>query len=86
VDTEPFARLAAAIRSSHPDVLVTPNLVLGGTDARWFRPLSENVYRFGPLRVGPEDLKRAHGTDERISVRDHVESIRFYVRLLRDTE
>jgi carboxypeptidase PM20D1 len=83
VDTPPFARLAAAIRSSHPDVVVAPNLVLGGTDARWFRPLSENVYRFGPLRLGPDDLKRAHGTDERIGVQDYLESIRFYVRLLR---
>jgi carboxypeptidase PM20D1 len=86
VDSPAFALLARAIRASYPDTVVAPNLVLGGTDARWFRPLSDDVYRFGPLHVKPEDLKRVHGTNERIGVRDYLDSIRFYLRLLRAVE
>src|SRR5690606_14870559 len=53
-----FAHLARTIRASHPDAVVAPNLVLGGTDARWFHALSEHVYRFSPLRLRPDDLQR----------------------------
>lgn len=79
-----FAHLARTIRASHPDAVVAPNLVLGGTDARWFHALSEHVYRFSPLRLRPDDLQRIHGTDERIAVDHYLDAIRFYVRLLRD--
>ena len=84
VDSEAFALLARTIRETNPDTVVAPNLVLGGTDSRYFRALSDNVYRFGPLRVGPDDLKRAHGTNERIGADDYIDSIRFYIRLLQN--
>ncbi len=84
VDSEGFALLTRTIQEMHPDVVIAPNLVLGGTDARYFRSVSESVYRFGPLRLGADDLKRPHGTNERIDVKDYVDSIHFYVRLLRN--
>jgi carboxypeptidase PM20D1 len=84
VDSLGFELLARTIRSTHPDVIVAPNLVLGGTDARYFHAVSESVYRFGPLRLAPDDLKRAHGTNERLSVADYVDSVRFYIQLLRN--
>lgn len=83
-DSEAFALLTRTIQEMHPDAVIAPNLVLGGTDARYFRAVSENVYRFGPLRLGAEDLKRPHGTNERIDAKDYVDSIHFYVRLLRN--
>jgi carboxypeptidase PM20D1 len=84
VDSLGFALLARTIRETHPDVVVAPNLVLGGTDARYFHAVSESVYRFGPLRLKAEDLKRAHGTNERIGVDDYLDSVRFYIRLLQN--
>jgi carboxypeptidase PM20D1 len=82
VDSPGWDLLVRTIRETNPDVAIAPNLVLGGTDARYFHALSDSVYRFGPLRLNADDLKRAHGTDERIATDDYVESIRFYVRLL----
>ena len=35
-----------------------------------------------PVRAKSEDLPRFHGTNERISVANHAELIRFYHRLL----
>lgn len=84
VDSEGFALLSRTIREMQPDVVVAPNLVLGGTDARYFHALSDSVYRFGPLRLDADDLKRPHGTDERLSVADYLDSVRFYVRLLQN--
>ena len=84
VDSLGFELLARTIRATHPDVIVAPNLVLGGTDARYFHAVSDSVYRFGPLRLVPDDLKRAHGTNERLSTADYVDSVRFYIQLLRN--
>lgn len=78
-----FAYLARTIRATNPDALVTPFLVLGGTDARHYTDLSRNVFRFSPYRTGPDDLARFHGTNERISVQDYAGMIRFYIELLR---
>lgn len=76
-----FVTLARTIRQVFPGTVVTPYLVIGGTDARYYEPLSPNVYRFVPLHLRKEDLPRAHGIDERIGVADYLEMIRFY-RLL----
>ncbi len=37
-----------------------------------------------PLRLGPRDLTRIHGTDERVSLENYAEIIRFYVQVLRN--
>ena len=42
--------------------LITPFLTVGGTDTKHYVDLAENSYRFNPLRVGPDDLKRARQT------------------------
>jgi carboxypeptidase PM20D1 len=84
VDSDAFALLARTIRELHPDVAVAPSLVLGATDARHFRALSDNVYRFGTWRVEPDDLKRPHGTNERTRVDAYLDAVRFYLRLLRN--
>ncbi|HEX9579805.1 MAG TPA: hypothetical protein VF970_01745 [Gemmatimonadales bacterium] len=33
-------------------------------------------------RIGPEETKRAHGTDERVSVEAYADMVRFFVQLL----
>lgn len=67
------------------DVAVAPYLVVGATDSRYYAGLSENVFRFLFNRLGPEDLKRIHGTDERIAVANYAEAVAFYYRLLVNT-
>jgi carboxypeptidase PM20D1 len=81
-DTAAWRVLESTIRAVHPDVLVTPQITLGATDARHYGDLSDSVYRFGPTWIGPDDLTRAHGTNERVDARRYVESVGFYVRLL----
>lgn len=81
-DSESYRTLERTIRSIAPEVMVTPYLVMGGTDARYYRELSSNVFRFLPVRLTPRDLERFHGTDERISVEDYERAIRLYRQLL----
>jgi carboxypeptidase PM20D1 len=56
--------------------------MIGGTDSRHFDGIAENVYKFSPMRARPEDLKRFHGTNERISIANYVELIQFYHQMI----
>jgi acetylornithine deacetylase/succinyl-diaminopimelate desuccinylase-like protein len=51
---------------------VVPYLLCGGTDSKWYANLTSNILRFAPFSVNRRagDLKRVHGTDERLSVQD----------------
>jgi len=83
-----FSMLERTIRqvAAEEELLVAPYLVVGATDCRYYNDLCDNIYRFSFIRVGPEDLKRVHGTDERISVEGYAQLVRFYAQLLRNTQ
>ncbi|NNB90116.1 M20 family peptidase [Corallococcus exiguus] len=85
LDTEGWGQLQRSIRQVFPDVLVAPFLTVAATDARYFHPLSDSVYRFVPVRMNREDLTRMHGRDERLSVEEHAAAIRFYAQYLRNS-
>ena len=67
-----------------PDVVVAPYLVVVATDARYYSDLTRNVFRFLPLRLGPSDLARMHGVNERIGVGEYEAAIRTYRQLVRE--
>jgi carboxypeptidase PM20D1 len=83
VNSETFALLAAVIRESAPDVVVAPALVLGGTDTQHYGQVSENGFRFLPVRFGAGDFERVHGRDERVSTANVRAAADFYERLVR---
>lgn len=80
-----FGAIERSLREVFPGAVVAPGLMLAATDARHFEGVADDVYRFSPVRARPEDLARFHGTDERLSVDNLVEMIRFYHRLLQRT-
>ena len=68
------------------DAIVTPYLVMGGTDAKHYTPLTPNVYRFVMNRYTPADLGLFHGTNERIPVANYGQVIFFYYRLIQNLQ
>jgi carboxypeptidase PM20D1 len=84
-DAPGFQLIAKTLRQLHPQVIVAPGLMVGGTDSRHFDGVADNVYKFSPVRAKPEDLKRFHGTNERISIANYVELIQFYHQLIGNT-
>lgn len=81
-DAPQFRALQRTIGQVFPDVIVAPYLVIGATDARHYRALSPNIYRFLPARIREADLARIHGTNERAAAGDYFEAIRFYRTLI----
>lgn len=82
VNGEAYQYLSQTIRDSFGNTLVAPNLTLGGTDSRYFLPLTQNVFRFAPIRMTPEDASRFHGINERIAIDDLGTAAAFYYRLI----
>ena len=71
------------IRDLYPNCVVVPGLVGGGTDARYFYDISDDVYRFYPIRIGPESMKQFHGIDEKITKENYKEIILFSYHLIK---
>ena len=85
IDAAGYQLINKTLRQLHPDVIVAPGLMIGGTDSRYFDGVADNIYKFSPVRAGVEDLKRFHGTNERISTANYVEMIQFYHQLISNT-
>ncbi|MCP3998568.1 MAG: M20/M25/M40 family metallo-hydrolase [bacterium] len=77
-----FRHLQRTIGEVFPEAIVVPGLVLAGTDSRYYAGLTDQVYRFTPMVLGPDDLARVHGVDERLPVEGYGRCIRFYARLI----
>ncbi|MCC6236966.1 MAG: M20/M25/M40 family metallo-hydrolase [Dehalococcoidia bacterium] len=68
LDTELFAVMTRATKSLVEDAIVVPGVSTGFTDSRVFRRLGIPAYGFVPVLLEPEDMGRAHGNDERLSI------------------
>lgn len=85
-DNKEFNLLRISLKQVFGNLIVSPYLVVGATDARHYREISDNIYRFSPMILESEDLNRIHGIDERISVENYKNSIRFYYQLIRNLD
>jgi carboxypeptidase PM20D1 len=85
VNTSNFSGLHRTIAQAFPEAKVAPYLVVGATDSRHFKGVSDQIFRFSPIRISPANVKSFHGLNERIAVGDFHSSIQFYMQLIRNT-
>ena len=76
--------LARDITVLEPAAIVAPSLVLGATDSRQYGGYARDVYRFLPMQIGPKDLERIHGTNERVGLHDYARGVAFMTLLISD--
>jgi carboxypeptidase PM20D1 len=84
IDSDAYKILEQTIRTQFSNSVVVPGLVGGGTDARYFYEIADDVYRFYPIRLGPESMSRFHGIDEKISKDNYKEIISFSYQLIKN--
>jgi carboxypeptidase PM20D1 len=82
IDSVGFETIRRSIQETIKDVIVAPAIVSAYTDSLHYGAVADNAFRFFPVRVKPDDVKRFHGIDERISISNYEEMIRFYLRLI----
>ena len=86
VDADGFKVLHRTVSQVAPQAIVAPFLTIAATDTRHYAKLTKNIYRFVPIAFRPEDTKRIHGVDERISIEDYERCVRFYAQLIRNSQ
>lgn len=77
-----FRTVARSVREVVPEAVVAPGLMVGATDARHYAGVSDQVFRFAPIELGPDDVPRFHGVDERISIENLERAARVFARLI----
>lgn len=69
VDDDVFLALTRSIRSQNPSALVTPWLLIGASDSRFFRPRGVKAYGFFPVFLTKAQLDSIHGLNERVHLK-----------------
>ncbi|XP_065323189.1 N-fatty-acyl-amino acid synthase/hydrolase PM20D1.1-like [Gordionus sp. m RMFG-2023] len=81
-DTVAFRKLEMIIEESFNKTIVVPTILIPGTDSRHFSRIVDNVYSFSPLKMTLDDMQRIHGINERTSVADYYNCVKFYYNLI----
>ena len=71
-------RIESAIYKTVPNVIPTPYLMIGATDSRYYRRISDGVLNFFPAT----DSKGYHGIDERMPIRDFQRSVNYVMTII----
>ncbi|MCF7941804.1 MAG: M20 family peptidase [Spirochaetia bacterium] len=82
-DSPEFERLTKTIADIFPAAVITPYLMVGGSDARKYEPIADHIYRFCPYQLEATELGRMHSYNERISVQNIYAGVRFFTSLIR---
>ncbi|GAA6033233.1 hypothetical protein JCM8097_003008 [Rhodosporidiobolus ruineniae] len=76
--------MAGTARHIWPEAVAAPLGMIANTDTKHYWNLTENIYRFVPGRL--DQIKNFHTVDERIHRDSHLSGIRYFYKLLRNSE
>ena len=76
-----FKRIESAVYQTIPTVIPTPYEMVGATDSRFFRRISDRVVNFFPMT----DAKGYHGVNERMMLIDLQRGIHYIKVILRES-
>jgi len=82
INSAAFKRVESAIHAVVKEVVVAPMLMVGATDSRNYRTLSDGVINFTPLT----DAKGYHGIDERMLISDYEKCFNYYTFLIKGSK
>lgn len=78
-----FQTIIKTVKTIDSNIAIAPYLVLGATDSRYFKAITENIYRFLPIYLVEEDMHRMHGNDERITLDSIKTALKFYTIMIK---
>ena len=82
IGTGPYLWIEDVVKLTFPGLLVSPNIVLGGTDSRYMALVTDDIYRFAPYVFDTTDMARIHGLNERMNIDVFTKGIQTYYLML----
>lgn len=83
IQSDAFEMLEKTILDVWPEAVVSPYLMIAGTDSRHFHAICENVLRFAPMQITKEEMNLIHSNNEQIRIESVFKCVECYVKLIR---
>ena len=81
--TSPQYRMVEqVVKEVYPGVGVSPYIMTGGTDAKFYAPICDNCLRFAPLHINKQQYGSIHGLNENISTNVLPLGVDFYQKVI----
>ncbi len=80
--SEPFRLIEEVAAEIYPGIGVCPYVMTGGTDAKFYRDLSDNCLRFAPLYINGQQYASIHGLNENICQGALPMGVDFYKKMI----
>ena len=81
-DSCEYQILTKSIRQIYGELPVAPYLMTGGTDSCFYEIVTDNIYCISPFEFEGDDLKRIHGTNEKIKIASLEKGIRLMTQFI----
>ena len=81
VKCDAYKNIEKSIVETFEGSVVSPYPFIAASDARFYNPLTDNIYRFGPFKMSMEDSKRIHGVNERLHKDQLQQGAQFFASL-----
>ena len=78
-----FGFVTERIKETFPGLPVSPYVMTGATDARFYQEICDNIVRFAPVIYGPEQMAGMHGLNENIEYNCLPGCVDFYKNMIR---
>ncbi|NLZ77200.1 MAG: M20/M25/M40 family metallo-hydrolase [Spirochaetales bacterium] len=78
-----FRTVEETVKELFPDVVPTPYVMTGGTDAYHYRIVTDDAIRFAPLQIDNQQYASIHAADENIDVAVLPPAVDFYKAIIK---
>lgn len=82
VESEAWRKVEKAVGDTWRDAIVSPYLMLAGSDSRRFSRICRDVYKFSAMALTKEERGLIHNDNERIAVEKIDQCVEFFHRLM----
>lgn len=82
INTEAWETLKTTIKRTFPNSITTSFLMMGGTDAKHYHNVCDNIYRFEPCQMNQSEIAKMHNDNERMSFENIHNATKFYLDLI----
>lgn len=82
-DCEAYERVRSTVAETWQDAIVSPYLMVAGSDSRHWGAISDKVYRFSAMALSKEERGMIHGNNERIPLDTISRTVEFFTRIMK---